>query len=75
MNNPIEMIKSIMGNNTNPGEALIKMIGNNNPMVNNLIQMAQKGDTKGVEDFARNVCRERGQDFDKEFANFMSNFK
>lgn len=75
MNNPIEMIKSIMGNNTNPGETLLKMIGNNNPMVNNLIQMAQKGNTKGVEDFARNVCRERGQDFDKEFANFMSNFK
>ena len=44
-------------------------------MLNNLIQMAQKGDTKGVENFARNLCKEKGQDFDKEFATFMSNFK
>lgn len=75
MNNPIEIVKSIMGKNTNPGEIISKMIGNNNPMLNNLIQMAQKGDTKGVENFARNLCKEKGQDFDKEFATFMSNFK
>ena len=48
---------------------------NNNPMFRDLIQKAQKGDKQGVENFARNICKERGIDFDKEFANFMSNFK
>ena len=48
---------------------------NNNPMFRDLIQKAQKGDKQSVENFARNICKERGIDFDKEFANFMSNFK
>lgn len=46
-----------------------------NPMFRDLIQKAQKGDKQSVENFARNICKERGIDFDKEFANFMSNFK
>ena len=48
---------------------------NNNPMFRDLIQKAQKGDKQSVENFARNICKERGIDFDKEFANFMSNFR
>lgn len=48
---------------------------NNNPVFRDLIQKAQKGDKQSVENFARNICKERGIDFDKEFANFMSNFK
>ncbi|MBQ8044711.1 MAG: hypothetical protein IJ272_11335 [Clostridia bacterium] len=48
---------------------------NSNPMFRDLIQKAQKGDKQSVENFARNICKERGIDFDKEFANFMSNFK
>lgn len=48
---------------------------NNNPMFRDLIQKAQKGDRQSIENFARNICKERGIDFDKEFANFMSNFR
>jgi hypothetical protein len=48
---------------------------NNNPMFRDLIQKAQRGDKQSVENFARNICKERGIDFDKEFANFMSNFR
>lgn len=60
----------------NPQEMLKKAINNNkNPIINNLVQMAQKGDTKGVEQFARNLFKENGRDFDKEFSQFMSNFK
>ena len=40
-------------------------------MLNNLIQMAQKGDKQGVEAFARNFFKEKGQNFD----DIMSNFK
>lgn len=75
-NNPIEMIKLFMGENKTPQQILQKMISNNsNPVLNNLINMAQTGDSKGVENFARNLCKEKGKDFDKEFSEFMSNFK
>ena len=50
------------------------MVRNTNPMIANVIRMAQNGDTKGVEEFARNICKEKGIDFDKEFSKFMSNF-
>ena len=74
MNNTISMIKSFM-NKGNPQQLIQQMIGNNNPMFNNLMQMAQSGNSKGLENCARNYCKERGKDFDKEFSNFMSNFK
>lgn len=75
-NNPIEMIKLFMGENKTPQQILQKMMKDNgNPVLNNLINMAQTGDSKGVENFARNVCKEKGKDFDKEFSEFMSNFK
>nr|DAL09012.1 MAG TPA_asm: hypothetical protein [Bacteriophage sp.] len=75
MNNPINMIKMMMGK-MSPKDMAMKMIENNsNPVFANLIDMANKGDTKGVEDFARNICKEKNIDFDKDFTNFMNNFK
>jgi hypothetical protein len=75
MNNPINMIKMMMGK-MSPKDMAMKMIENNsNPVFANLIDMANKGDTKGVEDFARNICKEKNIDFDKDFTDFMNNFK
>ena len=60
----------------NPQSIINKVIvQNSNPVINNLIKMAQKGDVKGVEDFARNLFKEKGRNFDKEFAEFKNNFK
>lgn len=61
----------------NPKDLLMKTLqrNNQNPMINNLIQMAQQGNTKEVENFARNFFKEQGRDFDKEFAYFMQNLK
>lgn len=68
-------IKQMIG--TNPKQFLLEQImqNNSNPMINNLLAMAKNGDSKGVETFARNFMQERGVDFDKEFANFMQNWK
>ena len=75
MNNPLQfmsMLKSIK----NPKEAVISMVkSNNNPMIKNLVEMAEKGNTEGVENFARNIFKEQGRDFDKEFSEFTKNFK
>ena len=73
--NPINMLKGMMGIG-NPKDMVMKMLKNNtNPIFANLIEMANKGDTKGLEQFAKNVCKEKGIDFDKQFNEFMSNFK
>lgn len=73
MNN-IQIIKNIMNSKT-PQEALQQMIGQRNPLFNNLMQMANKGNNKGIENFARNLCKEKGIDFDKEFPEFMNKIK
>jgi hypothetical protein len=73
--NPINMLKGMMGN-MNPRNIAMQLLGqNNNPIFNNLIDMANKGDTKGIEEFARNYMKEQGKDFDKEFNNFKGMFK
>lgn len=75
MNNPMEILKSFKGKN--PQEIILnQMLGNiNNPMIKNLISMAQKGDNKNIEIFARNICNERGINYDKEIANFMKQYR
>lgn len=74
--NPIQMLKGILGRGLTPQQIVQNMTGaRSNPMINNLVSMAQKGDTQGVEKFARNMFKEQGRDFDAEFSQFMSNFK
>lgn len=41
-----------------------------NPMIKNLIGMMKSGNPQGVEEFARNLFKEKGRDFDKEFSEF-----
>ena len=47
---------------------------NSNPIFGNLIQMAENNDIEGLEKFARNFCKERNCDFDKEIQNFQNMF-
>lgn len=75
MNNMMDFIKGMLGK-MNPQQIVMNMIKNNsNPIVANLISMAQQGNTAGVENFARNYLKENGKDYDSEFSNFMNNFK
>lgn len=75
MNNPMQFMNMLRGIK-NPKEAVISMVkSNNNPMIKNLVEMAENGNSKGVEDFARNLYAQQGRDFDKEFNEFMKNFK
>lgn len=75
MNNQAETIKKVLSK-INPQQAVFNMVGNNtNPMIKNLLEMAKNGNYKGIETFARNLYKEQGKDFDKEFAEFMKNFK
>ena len=70
----IQMMK-----NGNPQEIVMNMLRQNatdgNPMAQNLLQMVNNRDIQGIEDMARNVARERGVDYDKEFNNFKQMFR
>lgn len=72
--NPINLIKQYMLQGLSPQNILSKF-NVNNPILNNVINMAQKGDTQGVENFARNVCKQKGLDFDTEFNKFKNTLK
>ena len=75
MNNPIEIIKRFMQQG-NPKQLVEKMIMNNsNPIIKDLIKKAEAGDTESVKEFARNVYKQQGRDFDKEYDQFMTYFK
>ena len=45
------------------------------PMGDNLINLARSGNTKGIEQIARNYTAQRGVDFDKEFAAFRQKYR
>lgn len=70
----IQMMK-----NGNPQEIVMSMLKQNatdgNPMAQNLLQMVNNRDIQGIENMARNVARERGVDYDKEFNNFKQMFR
>lgn len=75
MNNQMQIINMLRGIQ-NPKDAVMNMVkSNNNPMIKNLVEMAEKGDRQGIENFARNLMKEQGKDFDKEFGDFINNFK
>ena len=58
--NPFQMLGAMK----NPRAFIQQMMNNSqimqNPMAKNVIGMAQSGDTKGIEQMARNLCREKG---------------
>lgn len=73
MTNPIIQFMQMFRNGNNPQQLIIQMLqqqAGDNPIGQNLLKMAQNNDGKGIEQVARNMCAQRGLDFDKEFANF-----
>lgn len=53
---------------------LLQKNAKNNPMFANLLALAQQGNTAEIEAIVRNMCQEKGIDFEKEFASFKQNF-
>lgn len=51
---------------------LLQQQGQNNPILNNAVNLAQSGNISALEMVARNLTAQRGLDFDKEYANFKN---
>lgn len=74
--NPQHFIQMIRGGK-NPEQLMMDFLRQNmtnTPMGNNLLQMAQQGDGRAIEAFARNYFKQQGKDFDKEFKAFRQMF-
>lgn len=70
--NPMQLIQMIK-NGGNPQQLALSMLEQNadsNPVINNLLNLVKEGKTNEIEDIARNVLKEQGKDFDKEFNSF-----
>lgn len=74
MNNPFQLFQAMR----NPQQFLQQMTGNSqamsNPILKNAMDMANKGDTKGVEQLARNLCKEKGINVDDAVRQIKSQF-
>lgn len=74
--NPIQLMQYIRKSG-NPQQFMINVMqeqSSNNPVMTNLLSLAKANKTEDIENIARNLLKEQGKDFDKEFANFKQMF-
>lgn len=76
MMNPMQLIQMIKGN-SNPSQFVMNMLeqqAGNNPLFANILNLAKNGKSGDIEQIARNMLKEQGRDFDKEFTDFKQMF-
>lgn len=69
-------IIQLMRAGKNPEQFFMNMIQNSlggTPMGQNLLNLAQNHDSISMEKIARNLCAQKGLDFEKEFTAFKQN--
>lgn len=76
--NPMQLIQMIKSGQ-NPQQLMMRVleqqsVQGGNPIYGNLLNMAKNGQTADIERFARNLAKEQGIDFDKEFNAFKRRF-
>lgn len=60
-------------NGQNPQQLVMGILEgemSNTPMGKNLLSLVKQNKAKDIEQIARNLCAQKGVDFDKEFASF-----
>ena len=76
MMNPMQLMQMIR-NGGNPQQAIINIMKNqsgNSPVINNAINMMEKGDSAGLEKLARNLCKEKGINHDDMLSQVKNQF-
>ena len=73
--NPINIFQMMKAG---PQQLIQQMMGNNqimsNPIIKNALGMAQNGNGKGIEQMARNLCKEKGINPDDVMKQIRGNF-
>jgi hypothetical protein len=73
---PMQLIMQIR-QGKNPQQLMISILegeASTNPVMENLLNMAKDNRTADIEQFARNLAKEQGIDFDKEFSQFKKKY-
>ena len=73
LNNGLMQFIQMLKSGGNPQQMIMNVLqkqAGNSPLGQNLLKLAQNNDGKGIEQIARNLCSQRGLDFDQEFATF-----
>lgn len=76
MMNPMQLMQ-MMKNGGNPQQMIMNMMrqqAGSNPVMNNALQMMEKGDNAGLENLARNLCKERNINPDEAFDQIKGRF-
>lgn len=71
--NPMLLVQAIK-NGQNPQQLMLNILENNmssTPMGANLLELAKQGKSADIEQIVRNISKQRGIDFDKEFPAFV----
>ena len=75
MINPMQIMQMIRVGN--PQQAIMSMMrqqAGDNPVLNNAINMAEKGDIDGLKNLAHNLGKENGIDVDSKFNEIKNQF-
>lgn len=73
--NPMELVQMIKGG-ANPQQLMLNFLEQRmgqTPMGANLLSLARNGQTAQIEQIARNMCAQRGINYDQAFADFKRN--
>jgi len=71
--NPMLLVQAIK-EGQNPQQLMLNILENNmsgTPLGDNLIELAKNGRSADIETIVRNISKQRGIDFDKEFPHFV----
>ena len=69
----IEQLVNFINNGGNINQ-IVQQMANANPMINNVLQ-ASKSNPQAIENIIKNICQEKGIDFDKEYNEFKEKLK
>lgn len=64
--------------NPNPQQFVMQILeqqASSSPLYANILNLAKNGNTAELEQIARNLCKEKGLDYDKEFNSFRNGLK
>lgn len=64
--------------NGNPQQLAMQFLqqnSNNNPMLKNVMDLANSGNNAGIEQIARNLCKSRGIDADEMMSQLQQQFR
>ena len=73
MNNPLNLVQIFRNPEPFMRQIMQSPQFQNNPMAQNVIEMKNNNDVQGLTEMAKNVCKEKGIDFDGLYSQLKQN--